>query len=190
MHRLFVALRPPPTVRAALLDVAHGVAGVRWQDDAQLHLTLRFLGEVDRRTAEDVALALSRVAASRPTVALDGVGRFAKRGGDILFARVAPAAPLTALHHKVDQALARAGVARDTRAYLPHITLARVPRAAAIGEGAAIDRWIARHAGLTSAAFTFDHLTLFESLLTPDGAQYETIARWPLLPPPGASHPA
>ena len=179
MHRLFVALRPPPAIRALLLDAMEGLPGARWQDDEQLHVTLRFIGEVDRRQAEDIATALSRIAASAPTVRLDGAGTFDKRGRiDTLWARVVPAEPLAALHRKVDQALARAGVAPDPRRYLPHVTLARFSRTA--GDPALIDRWIAAHAALASPAFTMPHLTLFESILAHDGAHYEPVARWPL----------
>ena len=63
MHRLFVALRPPPAIRAALIDAMDAVPGARWQDDEQLHVTVRFLGEVERPVAEDAALALSQVVA-------------------------------------------------------------------------------------------------------------------------------
>ncbi|WP_028965040.1 RNA 2',3'-cyclic phosphodiesterase [Sphingomonas phyllosphaerae] len=179
MHRLFVALRPPPAIRTLLLDVMEGLPGARWQDDEQLHVTLRFIGEVDRQQAEDVATALSRIAAPAPTVRLDGAGTFDKRGRiDTLWARVVPVEPLAALHRKVDQALARAGVAPDPRRYLPHVTLARFSRTA--GDPALIDRWIASHAALTSPDFTMPHLTLFESILGHEGARYEAVARWPL----------
>ena len=51
MHRLFVALRPPEPVRDLLLDTMDGAPALRWQDDEQLHLTLRFIGEVERPLA-------------------------------------------------------------------------------------------------------------------------------------------
>src|SRR3546814_10296472 len=61
MHRLFVAIRPPPAIRVRLLGLMHGIAGARWQDDDQLHLTLRFVGEVDRPQADDLADALGHI---------------------------------------------------------------------------------------------------------------------------------
>jgi 2'-5' RNA ligase len=179
MHRLFVALRPPPPVRALLLDAMGGVPGARWQDDEQLHVTVRFIGEVDRRHAEDIAAALAGVAGATPSVRVDGVGMFERRGRvDTLWARIVPAAPLAALHRKVEQALARAAVAPDPRRYLPHVTLARLARAAA--DPVAIERWAAGHAVLASPAFAMPHLILYESILAHDGARYEAIARWPL----------
>ncbi|MBL0915966.1 MAG: RNA 2',3'-cyclic phosphodiesterase, partial [Sphingopyxis sp.] len=57
-HRLFVALRPPHSIRLALIAAMHGISGARWQDDEQLHLTLRFIGEVDHHRAADIAAAL------------------------------------------------------------------------------------------------------------------------------------
>ena len=63
MHRLFVALRPPPDIRDALVDVMDELPGARWQDEEQVHVTLRFIGEVERHQAEDIAAALATVSA-------------------------------------------------------------------------------------------------------------------------------
>lgn len=179
MHRLFVALRPPPAIRAALLAIADGVPGARWQSDEQLHLTLRFVGAVERPVAEDVAASLAQVVAPAPSVALAGVGQFERRGAaEALWAGVAPHAPLAQLRRKVEQACLRAGLPPERRAYLPHVTLARLSRSA--GASPAIDRWLAEHLALASAPFRLDHLMLYESHLGPAGADYEAIARWPL----------
>lgn len=179
MHRLFVALRPPLPIRDALADLMDGVPGARWQDDEQLHLTLRFIGAVDRPAAEDVATALSALHAPAPTIALAGVGRFDQRGRtEALWAGVAPHDALAALHRKVDQAMVRVGLAPERRAYLPHLTIARLPRAA--GAELEVEAWLARHAGLASEPFTLSHLILYESHLGRAGATYEAIARWPL----------
>jgi 2'-5' RNA ligase len=179
MHRLFVALRPPRDVRAALLAVAGGVPGARWQEDEQLHVTTRFIGAVDARTAEDVAAALAGVAAPAPIVRIAGTGRFERKGRtDALWARPVPAEPLAALHAKVDRALARAGIAPEGRRYLPHVTLARFSRGA--GDEAAVARWLAETAALATAPFPLTHLILFESHLGHAGARYEAIMRWPL----------
>ena len=174
--RLFVASRPPVAVRAVLLDLMEGVAPARWQDDDQLHLTLRFLGDVDPRQAEDVAAALGAVHAPAPEVRLAGVGRFR----DTLWAGVAPADALAALHRKVDHACVRAGLEPERRAYLPHITLARFARSA--GSDPSVARWMAAHAGLASEPFALTHLILYESTLNRVGAVYEPLLRWPLAP--------
>lgn len=179
MYRLFAALRPPPAIRAALAETMSGVPFARWQDDEQLHVTLRFIGEVDGRVAEDVALAVSQVHAPAPQVRLHGVGAFEKRGrADTLWAGLSPAEPLAALHRKVDQAAIRCGLPPEGRAFLPHITVARLPRRA--GAGPEIAAWRARHAALSSDPFALTHLVLYRSHLGAEGARYETIARWPL----------
>lgn len=178
MHRLFVALRPPPAIRRRLADTQEGIAGARWQDDEQLHLTLRFIGQIERPQAEDIAAALAQVHAAAPIVAIDGVGRFASRDGDALWAGLAPHDALAHLHRKVDQACARAGLAPEGRAYLPHITLARLPRS--LSGDPAVARWLERHGGLTSEPFALTHVILYESHLGRAGAHYEPVARWAL----------
>jgi RNA 2',3'-cyclic 3'-phosphodiesterase len=179
--RLFAALRPPAAVREVLFDLMDGVPGARWQDDEQLHLTLRFIGEVERPQAEDLAAALAAIHAPAPTLRLSGVGTFDKRGrAHALWAGVTPREPLAALHRKVDAACVRAGLPPEHRAYLPHITLARLP--ASLGGAPEVSRWVADHAGLASEPFTCTHLVLYESHLGRDGATYEPVVRWPLQP--------
>ncbi|MGH6615047.1 RNA 2',3'-cyclic phosphodiesterase [Sphingomonas sp.] len=179
MHRLFVALRPPLAIRDTLADIMDGVPEARWQDDEQLHLTLRYIGEVDRRTAEDVADALSRIHAPAIEAQLAGVGQFDRKGRThTLWAGVTPADPLAALHRKIDQALIRFGFTAEERAYLPHITLARMTGAA--GTAPEIGHWLEAHAALTSEPFRLEHVILFESHLGQGGARYDSIARWPL----------
>src|SRR4051794_32398638 len=125
MHRLFVAIRPPATVRAQLLAAMGGVGGARWQSEEQIHLTVRFIGDVDRHQAEDAHAALGGVHYAPFELALAGVGAFERRGEPtVLWAAVAPQEPVKALHKKVNQALARIGLEPEGRAYAPHITLA------------------------------------------------------------------
>jgi len=172
MHRLFVAIRPPDPVRDALLAAMGGVSGARWQRDDQLHLTLRFIGEVDRHVAQDIAAALDTVHHPAFDLDLAGVGIFDSRGfANAIWAGVAPTAPVTALHHKIDQALLRVGVPADARAFHPHITLARLGRSAGSATGFLAS---ARVAG----RFRVDQFALFESVLTRDSATYRMIERY------------
>ncbi len=176
MHRLFVALRPPREIRMALLDLMEGVPGARWQDEDQLHLTLRFIGEVDARTADDAAAALGSIHAPPLDLRLDGCGMFDTRGRpNAIWAGVAPREPLAALHRKVDQALIRAGLEPERRAYQPHITLARLP-----GSAGPTDHFLAKHAALSSPPFRITHMALYESTLGHGGATYEPVERYPL----------
>jgi 2'-5' RNA ligase len=175
-HRLFVALRPPRPIRAVLIAAMHGISGARWQDDEQLHLTLRFIGEVDRHRAEDIAAALGGLHAPAIPARIAGVGLFERQGRPhMVWAGVEPPAPLAALHRKVDQALARVGVAPETRTFVPHITLARLNRASG-----PVAPFLAQSSDLASPPFLFDHVTLYESEMGHDGSRYHPVARYPL----------
>ena len=76
MHRLFVAVRPPEAIRALLLGAMGGISGARWQTDDQLHLTLRFIGEVDRHAAGDIVAALGGIRHPSLEIAISGLGTF------------------------------------------------------------------------------------------------------------------
>ena len=175
MHRLFVAIRPPEPIRAKLIEAMHGVRGARWQDEDQLHLTVRFIGEVDRHRANDVASALGSVRHAVFSVSLNGIGQVERRGKGALWAGVSPHDDLQSLHKKVDQVCRRVGIAPDTRAYHPHITLARFSR----GSGP-LDAFAEQSGGLSSAPFTVDNFRLYESHLKADGALYSVVERYAL----------
>jgi 2'-5' RNA ligase len=176
MHRLFVAIRPPQHVRRRLLDAMGGVRGARWQSDDQLHLTLRFIGEVEAHVADDVASALTSVRHPPFRIALSRIGSFERRGQpEVLWAGVAPHDELKILHKKVDQACQRAGLPPEGRAYAPHITLARLKR-----DAGPIAGLIETSGGLASEPFEVDSFCLYESQLTPDGAVYTIVERYRL----------
>jgi RNA 2',3'-cyclic 3'-phosphodiesterase len=177
MHRLFVAIRPPLPVRTQLLGLMGGVEGARWQDDTQLHLTLRFIGEVDGRTAEDIAAALGNVRFPAFDVALWGVGTFDRKGRiDTLWAGAVPVDPLVTLHRKVDRVVAGCGLEPERRAYVPHITLARFTRA-----GAGLGEFMAAQSALASPPFRVSQFSLYESRIGKEGAFYEAVADYPLV---------
>ncbi len=176
MHRLFVAIRPPVDVRRRLLGLMGGVAGARWLSEDQLHLTLRFIGEVDRHLARDVDAALSAVHHPVFEIALNGLGLFERRGEPVtLWAGIAPQEPLHALHKKIDQALVRVGVDPDRRAYMPHVTIARLPRGAG-----PVRSLIEQSGGISGPAFEVAEFGLYESRLTPEGPVYALAERYSL----------
>ncbi len=168
MLRLFVALRPPSQVRQLLLATMGGISGARWQREDQLHLTLRFIGEVDRHQASDIHAALGTVHQPAFDLELSGIGLFDRRGiASAVWAGVRPHAPVHALHKKIGQALARVGIAPEPRAFLPHITLARLNRSSG-----PVRNLVETSGGLSSRPFRIDRFALVESRLTPDGAVY------------------
>jgi len=176
MHRLFTAIRPPAAIRDRLLAAMGGISGARWLADEQLHLTLRFIGEVDRHQARDVHAALGAVHHPRFDLALAGLGAFDRRGQvEVIWAGVTPHEAVKALHRKIDQALTRAGVEPDRRAFAPHITMARMK-----GGAGPVRHLIETAGGLTSEPFAVDHFALYESQLTPEGPIYTEVERYPL----------
>ena len=174
MHRLFVALKPPPVIRDALLTMMGGIIHARWQTADQLHLTLRFIGEVDRHQAEDIAAALGSVHHPAFTLALEGLGQFDRKGRiDTLWVGAGPQEPLRLLHNKVDRALARVGIAPDNRAFLPHITIAR------FGRNAGNPGDFMESVPVPPISAEIAEFCLYESNLGSEGSTYSVITRYP-----------
>ena len=177
MHRLFVAIRPPEAIRDLLIDAMDDSADFRWQIDEQLHLTLRFVGEVDRPTAEDLASALAKIRAPSFTLRIKGTGRFEQRSSGALWAGVEPRALVAALAAKTERACQSVGLEPERRAFHPHITLARW-KGRRSHETA---DFLERTRGLSSEPFEVKEFALFESHLSRHGAHYEEVSTYPLI---------
>jgi len=176
MHRLFVAIRPPAAIRARLLAAMGGISGARWQTDDQIHLTLRFIGEVDRHAAGDIDAALASIHHPRFDIALSGLGAFHRRSqAEIVWVGAVPVEPLRTLHKKIDRAIARLGLEPERRSFAPHVTLARLKRSAG-----PVKDLLEAAGGMQTAPFPVDHFLLYESKLTPDGAVYAELERYRL----------
>ena len=177
MHRLFVAIRPPEHIRDQLVDAMDEGPGLRWVDYEQLHLTLRFIGEVERPLATDIAASLARVRFPPFELRIGGLGRFDRKSGGALWAGVEPRKPVAELAAKIDRACVEAGLGPERRAFHPHVTLARWNRTNA---EAARD-FERRHSDLSSPPFPVDAFILFESRLSRHGPHYEEVATFPLV---------
>ena len=177
MHRLFIAIRPPEDIRDLLLDAMDHSADFRWQDEDQLHLTLRFVGEVERPLADDLAAELGRVRAQPFELRIAGTGRFEQRSSGALWAGIVPKASVAALAAKIERACLAVGIEPERRAFHPHITLARW-KGRRTREIAA---FLERTRGLSSEPFEVRDFTLFESRLSRHGAHYEEVASYALL---------
>ena len=108
-------------------------------------------------------------------IALNGIGHSSGAAGRTGLGGRDASRATPCLHKKIDATLARVGVEPDQRAFLPHITLARLNR----GAGPVGDL-LEQSGGLTSTPFTVDRFALFESDLTPDGSVYSIVERYPL----------
>lgn len=176
MHRLFVAIRPPEFVRDLLIDAMDESPDFRWQSDELLHLTLRFIGELERPLANDLADALMRIRADQFMIRICGVGTFEQRSSGAVWAAVEPKAPVAALAAKVERVCQEIGLQPERRAFHPHITLARWNGRRALE----VQQFLERRRGLSSAAFDVTEFVLFESRLSRHGAHYEPVASYPL----------
>jgi 2'-5' RNA ligase len=177
MIRLFVGLPLPETVRERLGMLASGVPGARWVPFENLHLTLRFIGEVDGPTAGQLAEALDRIEAEAFDLALAGVGCFAsRRRARVLWAAAEPEPALAHLYEKVESALVRAGCAPEGRKFKAHVTLARLkdsPRGR-------VGPWVEANNLFRAGPFRADAFVLFSSTLGREGSVYAQEAVYPL----------
>jgi 2'-5' RNA ligase len=175
--RLFVAIDLPWSVRRQLAALAIGIPGARWVGEDQLHLTLRFIGEVPPWRAEEIDLALHGLRGRGFTFSLVGAGLFERAGRvTTLYAGVERSPPLELLQSKVETALQRAGLDPDRRRFVPHVTLARMDLPAS----EKIAGFIQRNNLFRSEPLVIDRVTLFSSQLAYEAPIYTAEADYPL----------
>ncbi len=182
--RLFLALSLPEPLRERLVALCTGLPGARWVTPENLHLTLRFIGEVDGSQARDLDAALAQVRAARLAVVLAGVDRFgSRRKLRALWVGVEPNPELEHLYRKLDQAAQSAGLPPEGRKFKPHVTLARFKG----DPGHRLLDYLAHHATFRAEAFEAREFTLYASFLGQAGAIHTPEALYPLTPPAEAA---
>jgi 2'-5' RNA ligase len=175
--RLFVAIDLPWSVRRQLAALATGIPGARWVGEDQLHLTLRFIGEVPPWRAEEIDLALHGLRGRGFTFSLAGAGLFERAGRvTTLYAGVERSPPLELLQSKVETALQRAGLDPERRRFVPHVTLARMD----LPVTEKITGFIQRNNLFRSEPLVIDRVTLFSSQLAYEAPIYTAEADYPL----------
>lgn len=177
MIRLFVGIELPSELRLRLSLLCGGVPGAKWVDPGNLHLTLRFVGEVDEGTASDIDEALAQIRAPRFSLALAGIGHFGN--GDMprsLWVGVEKNPALLHLHDKIETALMRLGLEPETRRYTPHVTLARLKRVAV----PPLQEFLRNHALFRAEPFAVERFSLIASYPTKSGSIYEDQADYEL----------
>jgi 2'-5' RNA ligase len=153
-----------------------GLSGARWIDVENYHLTLRFIGDIDERTANDVYSSLERVRRPPLTVTLNGLHTF---GGDKPRAIVAKAkaeAPLIELQADQERLLRRIGIPPEPRKFVPHITLARLRAASAM----AVADYLGTRGYFPGRSFEASRFVLFSSRASTGGGPYVIEAAYPL----------
>jgi RNA 2',3'-cyclic 3'-phosphodiesterase len=177
--RLFAALPVPELIGEGLARRQGGLPGARWRSLDQLHVTLRFFGEVDGRVAADLDAALAEVRGEAFELHLEGAGAFGDRDHmRAVWAGVGESEPLRRLAGRCESAARRAGLKPETRAYRPHVTLAYLNRKADERRTAA---WVSGHNLLHSPPWRATTFGLYSSWSGPDGSRYDLEREYPLL---------
>jgi RNA 2',3'-cyclic 3'-phosphodiesterase len=169
LPRLFTALKLPDLLASRLSLLRGGLPGARWVEPENLHVTLRFLGDVEDRIAEEASALLDGRHVAPSTVRLNGVDAF---GGDrprSIYLRVDGGSALLELQDAQERLMRRLGLAPETRRYTPHITLARL-RGVSAGEVAS---WLSANASaFAGEVFEPDGFALFSSRASTGGGPY------------------
>jgi len=177
MVRLFVAIDLPEPVRARLAALAGGIPGARWVSADNIHLTLRFIGEVDEGKFEDIAEALESIEAPGFEVVLEGIGHFGPpRAARSVHVGVARNPALSHLRDKIESALVRAGLEPEGRKFSPHVTLARLHNA----PGSRITAFVAGNNLIREGPIPVAGFTLYSSFLGRSGAIHIPERFYPL----------
>ncbi|MBW6521742.1 MAG: RNA 2',3'-cyclic phosphodiesterase [Desulfoarculaceae bacterium] len=178
MKRLFVALDLPPAVKLEVAGICLDLPGARWVADEQIHLTLRFIGEVDSGVFQDIREGLAEIQSPSFAIRLVGLGFFPPRGQPrVLWAGVEPVEPVVALRNRVELLLVRLGLDPEGRRFSPHVTMARLRDTPV----AKLTHYLAGNAHFASSAFEADTFHLYSSVLTKKGAMHQIEASYPLI---------
>ncbi|MGB0747638.1 MAG: RNA 2',3'-cyclic phosphodiesterase [Magnetospiraceae bacterium] len=177
MLRVFVGLAIPPDIGNHLALMQSGIRFARWVSPANLHMTLRFVGEIDEGLAEDLDDKLAGIRAPSFDLQLRGLDTFGNgRGPRSIFVGAAPCEALDRLAAKVDTAANRAGVPPERRKFKAHVTLARLKEVS----GGHVGGFIEAYNTVQVAPFPVREFVLFRSHLLPEGAHYEPLVQYPL----------
>lgn len=167
MPRLFVAIDPPDNIKKNLETMFFGIQGARWVPLDQLHLTTRFIGEVDGSMFLDIKQVLEEARIPPFDIRLKGVGHFPPRGKPrVIWVGLDNSDPLQMLRKKIDSALMKIGVEPEGRKYSPHITLARLKNTPL----QKVTNFLAGNGLFSQDPFEVTEFVLYSSTLTRKGA--------------------
>jgi RNA 2',3'-cyclic 3'-phosphodiesterase len=177
MPRLFTGIEIPPEITLALSQFRGGLPGARWVDPENYHLTLRFIGDIDDRMADDVTSILGETRARHPlSITIDGLDSFGGGKPRAVFARTSGNGELNALQAEQERLLRQVGLPPETRKFTPHVTLARLKNASPID----VADYIAIRGHFPKLAFTAERFVLYSSRASVGGGPYVVEAAYPL----------
>jgi 2'-5' RNA ligase len=168
MPRLFTALEIPEETRLHLASLRGGLKGARWIDPDNYHLTLRFIGDVDAPTADEIVASLDRVQPRPVPVRLCGLGAFGSRKPHAVWARVEPNRALSEMQAEQERLLQRIGLTPEGRKYTPHVTIARL-RGASPRE---VATWLSVRGDFAAPPFMARRFVLYSARTSAGGGPY------------------
>ena len=126
MPRLFAGLEIPAEIGQSLSNLRGGLPGARWIDPENYHVTLRFIGDIDGMSANEIASMLFRINRKPFEVKVRGLQSFGGRKPRAVVASVEPSRPLIELQAELERLMQRIGLDPEGRKFTPHVTLARL----------------------------------------------------------------
>ena len=176
MPRLFVALEVPRNAAMSLSLLRGGLPGARWIDVENFHITLRFIGDIDGRTADEVVDKLDRIERPEFQLALSGMGSFGSKKPHSIYAGVTHAPEMHALQAEIERICQRLGLPADPRKFTPHVTLARL-RNARLDD---VVSYLSGRGNFYSSPFMVNRFVLMSSKESVGGGPYVTEEVFPL----------
>ncbi len=176
MPRLFAALEIPKDVAQSLSLLRGGLQGARWIDVENYHLTLRFIGDVDQRTADDVLDAFDHVTKQEFELQLNGIDIFGSKKPRALYANITASDTLNSLQASIDNQCRRIGILPDGRKFTPHVTLARLRHT----NSYALSDYLHARSNFKSNTFKVEEFVVMSSKNSRGGRPYIVEERYPL----------
>ena len=176
MPRLFTALEIPRHIALSLSLLRGGLPGARWIDVDNYHITLRFIGDVDGRTADEIVDRLDRIDREEFQLTLTGIGSFGSKKPHSIWAGVSPSPELQALQGEIDRICMRVGLTPDPRKFTPHVTLARLKNSRLDD----VVQYLSGRGNFHTMSFTVPRFVLMSSKESVGGGPYLTEEVFPL----------
>ncbi|MBB4278783.1 RNA 2',3'-cyclic phosphodiesterase [Rhizobium mongolense] len=176
MPRLFTALEIPRNAAMSLSLLRGGLPGARWIDVENYHITLRFIGDVDGRTADEIVERLDRIDRPEFQIRLDGIGSFGSKKPHSVWAGVSPSPEMYALQAEIERICQRIGLPPDPRKFTPHVTLARM-KSSRVDD---VVHYLSSRGNFQTSSFTVPRFVLLSSRESVGGGPYLTEEVFPL----------
>lgn len=177
LPRLFTGLRVPDDCAAALQRLQLGLPGARWIERADLHVTLRFLGDVPAPVADEFAAQLDEIHEAPFRLEINGLGAFGGERPRMVYAAITPCEALNHLQKAHERAAVMAGLSPEGRKFTPHVTLARLRHPAPLD----VAQYMTEFGGFAPLEFEVDAFCLFSARQSRGGGPYVIEETFPLL---------